>query len=192
LANRRLLIIILVSCLLIVCLYMGIDYIRQKKTQNELTGQIKTASQTLNLVVRPVEDLSARLSEIEQQYQTAALALSTSEVNATDIVRAVYQAADELKLKTGPFSTGPWSKKTIEGSVYRVMSVGLKIEGHRSAFSLFLKQLENRKLFPCLAIESLSITDENGINKIDATSDDAVNISAEMNIIIFSRLEAVK
>jgi len=171
---------------------LGIDYLKQKKAQDALTGQIKTASQTLSLVERPVENLSAHLSEIEQEYQTASLALSTSEVNATDIVRAVYQAADELKLKAGPFSTGPWSKKTIEGAVYRVMPVNLKIDGGWSAFSLFLKQLENDKLFPCLAIESLSITDGNGIIKTEATPENNLNISAEMNIIIFSRLESGK
>lgn len=191
-SSRRVLIVILAGCLLVVCLYLGMEFLRQNKTQNELTGQIMTASQALNLVQAPDANLSARLSEVEQEYRTALQLVSVSEVNSTQIIQAVFQAADEFQLKADPLSAVGWSKKTIEGSFYRVMPVSLKIEGSRSTFFAFLKRLENRDSFPYLAIESLSMTGASGLSNQAIAPDKADLITAEMDIIIFQRLESGK
>jgi hypothetical protein len=182
--------VILVGCLLVVCLYLGMDFFRQNKRQNEITGQIKIASQALKLVQTPDASLSLQLSEVEQAYRTALQSVSVSEVNSTRIIQAVFQAADEFNLKADPLSAVAWSKKTIQGSTYRVMPASLKIEGPRTAFLSFLKRLENRDSFPFLAIESLSMTEASGVSNQATVPNKTDLITAEMDIIIFQRLDS--
>jgi Tfp pilus assembly protein PilO len=189
-SNRKLLIVVLVGCLLVVCLYLGFDYFRETKTQNELTDQIKTTSRTLSLVQQPFENLSVLLSEVEKQYQTAVKAVSSSELNSTRIMRAVYEIADESGLKADPLSAGPWTKKAIEGSTYQVMPLSLKIVGPRSSFYSFLTQLENRDPFRCLALENVSIKDTSELANQGITPDAAAVVSVEMNMFIFNRPES--
>jgi hypothetical protein len=189
LSSRRVLIVILVGCLLVVCLYLGMEFFRQNKTQNELTSQIKIASQALNLVQTPDANLSAQLIAVEREFRTALQSVSVSEVNSTQIIQAVFNAADEFQLKANPLSSVAWSKKSIEGSLYRVMPVSLKIEGSRTAFLSFLKRLENRDSFPCVAVESLSMTEDSGLNNQISAPTTAL-VTAEINIVIFQRLDS--
>jgi hypothetical protein len=185
----RLVIPILVISLIIICFILIVDYVKQQRAQDALISQINASSRALSLVHRPADNLTARLSEIEQAYQTANQALTESKVNSTEIIKALYQTADEFKLKADPLTTGPWSKKVIEGSNYMVMPLALSIEGSLSANLLFIERIENKLLFPFLAIENVSLADESGFNNQDNSPEATATITVEMNLTIFMRVE---
>ena len=147
-----------------VCLYFGLDYFKQQQAQAEIMTSVNTANRTLIKVQRPVENLSERLNEVKQAYETASTALSEDAVNSTEIIKSIYQAADEFNLRADPLTAGPWSKKVIDGSIYQIMPLVLNIEGRPASLLLFIEKMENKVLFPVLAIENISVADKSELN----------------------------
>jgi cytochrome oxidase Cu insertion factor (SCO1/SenC/PrrC family) len=147
-------------CLVLVLVYLMMDYLKELRARNTLVDQINTATQTLLLLPDPAKDLAERLKQAGADNQAAKQFVSGSDPDTTEIIALLMKTADDRHLQADPLSSEQWLKNVGTGT-YRMLPIELILSGSQADFYLFIADLENRQLFPSLAIEEISITRDN-------------------------------
>ena len=191
-SNSKTLTIALVICLVAVYTYLLNDYLTQEKAQTAVTNQANDSARALALLARPSESLDKRLAEMKLSNQLAVQSVTLSKNGTTEIIDSILQAADDCNLKVDPVTTNQWQKKSVGTSSYRLLPIVLIIKGNISDLTMFIQKLDNRSLFPSLAIENLSINWNSQTDANTAILNASSSLSVKLTVDIITRLEAGK
>jgi hypothetical protein len=161
LSRSKLLPMVLSLCLVLVMLYLTVDYFKGQQAKNRQVTEINTATQTLQVLPDPAQNLAERLGQAKADNQAAKQSLSGQDIDSTAVIALLLKTADDRHLKVDPISSEQWSKKSFGTSIYRMLPIELTISGSPADFYFFIADLENQQLFPSLVIEELSITRSN-------------------------------
>jgi hypothetical protein len=166
------------------------SYLKEQRAQGTLVSQIDTGNQTLALLPTPPTGLKVQLEEVKLANQVAVQSVSEGDIDSTKVINDILKSADQYNLTANPVTTDQWAKKSIGDSTYQILPIVLTITGKLSDLILFIGYLENRELFPYLAIEDLTVTNESSTAPAEAAPGTASNISVKLTISIITRLKA--
>jgi hypothetical protein len=186
LPRSKLLFIILSLCLALVLVYLVMSYFNQQRTQNRLSEQISTTTQTLAMIAEPARDLKQRLDQAKVENQAAQQSVSVSNMDTTGVLNLLLKTADERNLTVDPLSTEQWEKNSIGAGTYRMLPIELIINGKQADFILFIADLENRQIFPSLAIQDMTVT-----NSSPSGSGAEAGITAKLTLALVVRSDVV-
>jgi hypothetical protein len=187
LARTKLLFLILVICLVLVIVYLMADYLRSQGAKNGLIGQIDNMTRTLTLMAGPPEDLQKLLEEAKAENQSAKLFVSGKDINVTEVMDSLLKTAAECNLKVNPVSTEQWLKRNIKNGIYNMLPLELIVAGDQADFVRFLADLENRQLFPSLAIEEIEITHR---SQTGSVSEAEVKVKLNLSLVMRSEVKS--
>lgn len=161
-------------CLVIVFIYLGTDYLKQRGQQKALTARLSDASRALSLLPQGEADLKARLAEAQRQQIAVREDLFPSDVDTTQVIAAVLRAADEEGVEVVPLATERWVERRVEETLFNVFRVRLSVSGELEDVLALAGRLEQTQ-FRSLAVENLSVNraDEAG-GHVSGTMDMAV------------------
>jgi len=171
--------IIAIITLLSVYYFMGMDYLKQRQGNEELTAQINEAARTLARTPQPAQDLEQRLAAAEASLAAAQGAFPTG-LNSTQIINTILKLADSYQVKAIPLTTQPWVLENT-GEGYYVFRINMAVRGDFSRLTSFINRLENGEL-TTLVVENLSITRAG-----QPTGEVTIPVIANLDVAIYTR-----
>jgi Tfp pilus assembly protein PilO len=182
LTRSRVLIILLVLGLIVVYTSLLSSYVNQKNEQRTLRDQTDTAVKTSSLLPPTPADTQKRLAEAQKAYDAALAAVSTTDIDSTQVMEALITTATEYNLTVNPAVTAQWTQKTFGLATYRILPFRLEIRGSYHEITNYVKQLEDQTQFPYLAIEGLKMV-ETSPNTGTSGNDEQL-ATLDLNIVI--------
>ncbi len=138
----KLLIAILIISLLVVYYISGMDYINQRQERGALSFQITTSTQALSQIPDPPQNLEQRL-EVAREELAAEQSIFPRQLNSTEIVNAILELANSLRVNAIPLVTQSWTTEVVGENEYDVLRLTINAEGNFSQLHSFVSQLEN-------------------------------------------------
>jgi hypothetical protein len=181
LSHSRLLLMILSLCLVLVLVYLMAGYFKEQGSKRALITQIDTATRTLLVLPDPAPNLSERLEQAKADNLAAKHGAYGNGPDTTEIIVLLLKTADDCHLQVDPISSEQWSKKSIGSGTYRMLPIELVLSGNQEDFYLFIAELENRQLFPTLAIEEMSVTRSSPLG-LDAEASFSVKLTLSLAV----------
>ncbi len=156
-SRRSFLIGLLVICVVAGQLYLLSDYLRQSRLVDELSPRLQAASQALALLPKTSADQAKRLDEAKTISAAAKEPYSPAKVNGTEALASFYDLANKVNVKMDPAVSFPFTDRKITENTYSTMRLELSVLGNRPNVVNFLQGLEDKKAFPALAIEKVTL-----------------------------------
>jgi hypothetical protein len=164
--NNKLLIVILVLALLAAYIFIGSDYLKQRRNNASLTVQVTAAEAALAQIPVSPNDLAQRLAAAEDDLKNAESVFS-ADMNDTRIVNTILRVAEKIGVKAVPLNTSPWAIQEVAGRQYNVFRLELEVTGTFNQLLTWLNRMENGEP-ETLVIEYLNV---------ENTADSSANIS---------------
>jgi len=181
--TRKVLISLLVVALLVVYYLLGTGYLKQRQAHTGLTAQVADAGQALAQVVKPPEDLAARLAAAQADLDAARGSLP-ARPSSTQLVNTILRIADACHVQAIPLTTQPWTEDSAGDYSYAVFRLSIAATGTFADLVTFANRLEDGEI-PTLFIESLGVShDTSGEG---GTTLDAMPITAQLGLAIYTR-----
>lgn len=178
-----------VIALLVVVLivYMLIDYMNQQKAQSTLHRQIAETGSALELIPEPESGLSEKLDELKAE--SAARHAASGRRSSTEMIRSVLGIAGECGVKTGNLKTSQWSEKTFDDKQFSVMPVEISLEGELSGLITLLQILEDGQEFNQLAVTGLNISTGSGEFLQDFLRNSTEIVQSKLTFVVFEKID---
>lgn len=155
--------------------FLGTSVVKKRHDNKALASQLAVKSDELAQMLKPSQDLDARLAEAEEYLADAISAIPT-ELNSTLVINDILKLAEACQVKAVLLTAGPWTAgDTKQG--YHVFKISMSLEGNFTNVHFFLDQMENVE-FKTIIVEGLTVT------QVDTTSG-AVNVN--LSLAIYSR-----
>jgi len=180
LAKGRLLIPILVTLLVMVYCLLGINYLKQRQAQQELTSQIAEVTQTLREIPKPAQDLEQQLAAA-QTLLAAEQGSFPSQIATTQVINTILGLAGNCGVKAIPMVTQPWSTETVGEHNYRILRLTVSVEGSFSQITNFISQLDQAG-YETLVIENLSAT-----WSTEQTEEETIPVTGSLKLAIYTQ-----
>jgi hypothetical protein len=168
--------------MLAVYAYLGIDYLRQNQTQQELQSQLSDLVQTLSQIPVSPPDLDGRLNEVITELDLQRNLLS-SRVDTTEVVSTVLGLIDERQVQLTTLTTEPWAEVSQGSLNYLVFIIVPEVEGELDNIIDLVADLEKARP-GTIGVRNVNInhsTDEFN----DPDNDTDTMVSAEVEVVIY-------
>lgn len=188
--TRKLLIIVLVVALLAVYYILGTDYLKQRREHGALASQISEATQALAQIPLPPTDLEPRLAAAQTSLGSVNSTFP-GELNSTRIINTILRLADEVGIRAIPLTTQPWTTESVNEEDYSVFRLNIAATGTFTRLSSFLSRLESGEL-ETLVMERVKVDSINELFRGEDSYGDAIQVSARLEIAVYSRPPATE
>jgi hypothetical protein len=191
LSRSKILLIALFFILILAFIYLFMDYFKEQRTNRSLANQIDVTTQTLNLIAVPSAGLSEQLRQAHVANGIARQSFSGNWTDTIAIINSIYQAVAEFHLSADPFSADRWIVRNVGAGTYRMLPFELTVEGSLADYILFIEKLGDKRIFPNLAIDSSSVTNNAVVGQTAAGIPGSVQgITALLAISVVERQES--
>jgi hypothetical protein len=155
--------------------FLGTGVVKKRHDNKALASQLTEKSDELAQVLKPSQDLDARLAEAEENLADAISSIPT-ELNSTLVINDILKLAEVCRVKAVLLTAGPWTEGNKEQG-YHVFKISMSLEGKFADVHFFLDQMENVE-FKTIMVEGLTVT------QVDTTS---AAVNANLSLAIYSR-----
>ena len=174
-----------IGVIVMVYYLLGMGYVKERREQEILASQITEVTRVLAQTPEPPQDL-------ERQLETAKARLSAAErsfpigVNSTQVIDTILKLAENSKVSAIPLVTKPWTMENVGGHDCYVFRLNIVVKGDFSQLLTYLNKLEKGD-YKTLIVEDLSLVSATGQPDEGAVAWEAIPVTANLNLAIYSR-----
>jgi len=174
---------VIITALVVLCVYLGMNYMKARQGQEALASQIADASQLVVELPEVSQDLEERL-EIAQARLDDEQGAFPSEINSIEVVDAILELANDCEVKVVPIETQPQATVTVGEHDYNIFRLKVVVEGSLDQLFAFIAGLEKGE-FETLIIEHLEV--DRGIEEAEEESaEDTIPVIASFDLAVYS------
>jgi len=174
-----------IGAIVVVYYLLGMGYVKERREQEALTSQITEVTQVLAQTPEPPQDM-------EQQLEAAKARLSAAErsfpigVNSTQVIDTILKLAENSQVSAIPLVTRPWTMENVGGHDCYVFRLNIVVKGDFSQLLTYLNKLEKGD-YKTLIVEDLSLVRATGQPDEGVIAWEAIPVTANLNLAIYSR-----
>lgn len=182
--SRQTLIILLIVALVTVYYISGSSYIKTRRSNASLHGEIAAAAQQLALVPLPPTDLAQRRAAASADL-LAELNKFPAELNTTQILNSILKLAEAAGVTAVPVNTQQISPFSVNGTEYPVFRLSVEVKGSYTQVAGFINNLETSQP-STLVISDLSL-ETTGDYATNSDGFDVTGVNVLLDIAVYSR-----
>jgi len=175
---------VIITALVVFCVYMGMNYIKERQGQEALASQITDASQLIVELPENTQDLEERLETAQARLDDEQGAFP-SEINSIEVVDAVLELANDCEVNIVPIETQPQATVAVGEHDYNIFRLNVVVEGSLTQLLAFINGLEKGE-FETLIIEHLEV-DRDIEESEEESEEDTIPVIASLDLAVYSQ-----